>query len=121
MRFVEQAAIRPHHCAVFPHIGSNHREGFFDTGSELPGFDNHVYVSVAAVREMARLPQVDMVAGEELRDALDELAQLRRRLAQLEDEVADLNRDFEAIDVLASRGFQARKKPGRPVKTKEIA
>lgn len=45
---------------------------------------------------------------------------LRRDKARLEDENGDLNRDFEAIDLLASKGFQARKKQGRPQKGRQL-
>lgn len=39
---------------------------------------------------------------------------LRARIVELEDELRELNRQFDAIDILASKGFQARKRPGRP-------
>lgn len=116
MRFVERAEIRPSRCAVFPHLPGNHPDGFFDTGSELMSspFDNHVYVSVVAAREMAR--KLGWTSPEDAVDLRRELETLERECERLREENAELNREFEAIDVLASRGFVARKKPGRKPK-----
>jgi hypothetical protein len=30
MRVVPSALVRPHHCAVFPQLGANHADGYFD-------------------------------------------------------------------------------------------
>ena len=43
----------------------------------------------------------------------DHIENLERENARLQGEVDDLNQDFQAIDMLASKGFVARKKPGR--------
>jgi hypothetical protein len=117
VRIVPQALTRPHHCAMFPTLGARHRKGYFDTNSELPGFDNHAYVSVEFVEQAAL--HLGWVSPEEAEALRDHVEQLERRCAQLQDEVDDLNRDFEAIDVLASKGFTARKKPGRRPAAKE--
>lgn len=47
---------------------------------------------------------------------VDPVSELEKdcRIAELEAEVEELSRSFDAIDMLASRGYQARKKPGRP-------
>lgn len=121
MRFVEQAAIRPSRCAVFPHIPGNHRDGFIDSGSELlsSAHDNHVYVSVVAVREMARM--IGWLDPDAKRDLENRVAVLERENHRLEDEVIQLNREFEAIDLLESAGYTARKKPGRPAKAPKEA
>jgi hypothetical protein len=117
VRIVPEAVIRPNHCAMFPHLGSKHRKGFFDVGSELPGFDNHGYVSVEFVESAARhLKWAEPDAVQELRDRIETL---ERDNSRLQDEVDDLNRDFEAIDQLASKGFTARKKPGRKPASRE--
>lgn len=114
MRWVATAAIRPHRCAVIPYIGAGHERGYFDAGSELDGFDNHVYISVVAAEQMAGM--LGWASPHERAALIQEVEDLRRDRARLEDENSDLNRDFEAIDLLASKGFQARKKQGRPRK-----
>jgi hypothetical protein len=51
MRWVAQAASRPHRCAAIPFIGnSNAKEGFIDTGQILHGWDPYVYLSVERSR-----------------------------------------------------------------------
>lgn len=114
MRWVERAVTKPSRCAVIPFIGQGHEDGYIDTGSELDGFDNHVYVSVVAVREMARL--INWVAPEEIEVRDTHITELEARVAELEAEVASLDGVFEAIDVLESRGYTSRKKAGRPKK-----
>jgi hypothetical protein len=117
VRIVPQAVIRPHHCAMFPTLGSAHRKGYFDMGSELPGFDNHGYVSVEFVEQAAQ--HLNWTSPEDVAEMRDHIETLERECARLQDEVDDLNRDFEAIDVLASKGFTARKKPGRKPANRE--
>lgn len=113
MRFVERAVIRPSRCAVFPHIPGDHKDGFFDTGSELlsSAFDNHVYVSVVAAEAMAQ--KLGWSSPEDVKELRHQFEQLERENQRLREENEELNREFEAIDVLASAGFTARKKPGR--------
>lgn len=114
MRLVERASIRPQRCAALPQIGPNHPRGYVDTGSELfGGLDNHVYVSVVAVEEMARLigwhPRRDVKTLEAQRDqALD-------RVRELEEALASAERNLDAADLLADQ-FTLRRKPGRPRK-----
>jgi hypothetical protein len=111
VRIVPQAVIRPHHCAMFHTLGAAHAKGYFDVGSELPGFDNHGYVSVEFVEQAAS--HLKWSSPEDVSELRDHIETLERECARLQDEVDDLNRDFEAIDVLASKGYTARKKPGR--------
>jgi hypothetical protein len=119
VRFVESAPIFPSRCAVLPQIGGNHPRGYIDTQGEFvsSGKDQHVYVSVVAVEEMARK------LGWHSPETVDELERTlegyKHRVAQLEAEVEDLNKDFDAIEQLQSRGYTARKKPGRKPTTKE--
>jgi len=118
VRFVERAEIRPSRCAVLPQIPGNHPRGFLDTGSEmLGGLDNHVYVSVVAAEEMAR--KLGWQSPEDAQELRDELEAVARERDRLQDEVDDLNRDFEAIDVLQSKGFTTRRKPGRKPAARE--
>lgn len=90
MRLVERPVTRPQHCAAIPHRGQTAvGERWIDTGSELPGFDNHVYLSETAVLEAARVlghpsqKQLDAAVAErdealgELEKALVELATLK--------------------------------------------
>jgi hypothetical protein len=117
VRWVEVAAIRPHRCAVIPFISGHDELGYIDTGSEMDGFDNHVYVSVKAVKEMARL--IGLPSRAEYHEAATELAAVQAELEKITTERDDLEARFEAIDILASRGFVERKKTGRP--KKEVA
>jgi hypothetical protein len=112
MRFVQRAVTKPMHCAVLPFIGQTHERGFIDTGSELPGFDNHVYISVVAAEEMARM--VGFIPGKERTRVQAELDQALARVTELERDLSEAERHLEAVDLLESRGFTARKKPGRP-------
>lgn len=112
MRLVKTADIKPHRCAVLPQIGEQHPDGYIDTGSELPSFDNHVYISVVAVREMAR-----MVGLPDERVAID-LASAQEQIELLEAEVERLNKVIDSTAVLKnSRLYVAERKPGRPPKT----
>lgn len=117
MRLVEHAACRPHHCAILPYVGnSNVRRFFVDTGTELQGFDNHIYLSDVGVEAAAQLIGYP---------SLSEIGQLKRQLDEAleraetaEAERDELQKKFAAIDVLASADFRARNKPGRPKQTK---
>jgi RIO-like serine/threonine protein kinase len=113
LRFVESAPIYPSRCAVLPQIGANHPKGYIDTQSEIvsSGKDSHVYVSVVAVEEMAR--KLKWHSPETVDELERTLESYKHRVAQLEDEVDGLNKDFDAIEQLQSRGYQARRKPGR--------
>lgn len=114
MRFVERAPVRPHHCAVIPHLGANHKDGYIDSGNEMSCIDPHIYVSVVAVREMARL--IGDPSREEFEAATARVAQLEEELAAAKDALDSAERFIEAIDAIESRDFRARKKPGRPRK-----
>ena len=101
MRFVSSAVIRPHRCAVIPFIGGTHPKGFIDTGSELGvgNFREHVYVSVVAVEEMARM--IGWCSPGERRglqttrdDALDQLERIRAE----RDELAGFKAGIEALE-----------------------
>ena len=119
MRFVERADIRPMRCAVCPSIGQSHLEGFIDTGAEMlpAAVEQRVYVSVAAVRELNRvLGWPTPTAHEALQAERDELA---KRLEDAETDLKETQQFMDAIDVIESRDFRARRKPGRPKKQPE--
>ena len=119
MRFVERAEIKPSRCAAIPFIGNDHPEGFIDTGSELAGFDNHVYVSVVAVKQMNKI--IGGLSREEAAALHAEIEGLKREVERLEADNKGLNDELGAIDFLGSREWQARKKAGRPRKAQPEA
>lgn len=114
MRLVETAVIRPNRCAVIPFIASNDEEGFIDTGSEMNGYDQHIYVSVKAVKEMARL--IGWQSPGDFNRMVTEANKNARRVEELAAERDALQQKFDAIDVLTSADFRARNKAGRPRK-----
>jgi hypothetical protein len=101
VRWVQTATITPHRCAAVPFISHNAQKGFIDTGSELDGRDQHVYISVEAVEQMAQIidwsPPAAVVA-------LQELCGLQvQRIAQLEEQLAEANQVADAFDVVKRR------------------
>jgi hypothetical protein len=115
MRLVDRPYARPMRCAAIPYIGQSSGERvWFDTGSEMMGPDDHVYLSGTAVTECAKM--IGWVPPGEIRQARTELAGVQAELVEARRQLADLQRQFDAIDVLASRGFVERKRPGRPPK-----
>lgn len=112
MRFVERAVTRPSRCAVLPYIGQGHEKGYIDTGSELPGFDNHVYVSVVAVEEMARL--IGWTSPQQREELDAQVEDLERDLKVAQDQLAEMDAELSAIDVLKNRGYTPAKSAGRP-------
>lgn len=113
MRLVPTADIKPGRCAVLPQVGGQHPEGYIDTGSEMLGggdgrFDQHVYVSVVAARELAGV--IGWIDPSTLEVLVAEQAQ---RIAALDAELTEANRQLDAIDALESAGYRSRKKPGR--------
>lgn len=106
MRWVQTATITPHRCAAVPFVGHNSTKGFIDTGSEISGFDQHVYVSVEAVEQMAQIidwsPPAAVVA-------LQELCGLQvQRIEQLEEQLAEANQVADAFDVVKRRKQRQR-------------
>lgn len=102
-------------CAALPYIGQAKRgERWVDTGANMMGPDDHVYLSRTAVLEAAKL--FGWVPPGEVKAAKLEVARLEIERDAALQEAVSLRKSFEAIDVLASQGYQARKKPGRPLK-----
>lgn len=116
MRFVEKAVTFPMRCAVIPYIGQNHEKGFIDTGVEIPASakDSHVYVSVAAVEQMARM--VGFVHPAFLEAEVDRLL---RELKVVQDQLAEADKELAAIDVLKNRGYVPARSAGRPRKVND--
>jgi hypothetical protein len=102
-------------CAAIPYIGQAYGERiWFDTGSEMMGPDDHVYLSGTAVKECARM--IGWAPPGEVRQLQAELAGVRAELAQALDDLAEQRRRWDALDVIESADFRARKKAGRPPK-----
>lgn len=102
-------------CAAIPYIGQAYGERiWFDTGSEMQGPDDHVYLSGTAVAECAKM--IGWVPPGEIRQARAELAGVQAALEQERRNALELQRRLDAIDVIESEGFRARKKAGRPPK-----
>ena len=117
MRRVARPEHGPHVCSFL--LKGEDPEGFFLTGTEIRWHSDPVaYCSVSFARMMAR--ELGYVHPDEHLMVVGEVEQANHRIAQLEDEVAGLNRDLEAIDLLESRGYRARKKPGRPKAAQEV-
>lgn len=110
MRFVEKATIRPQHCAVFPSLGASHRRGYFDTGVDLPGFDNRVYVSVEAVEQMAQ--KLGWYPPGQQRAYDEKLAEAEREIAELREELSKADEKLNAVHVLKQAGFVSERKRG---------
>jgi hypothetical protein len=115
MRWVAHAALTPHRCAAIPFIGnSNAKKGFIDTGSDLAGWDPHVYVSVEAVEEMARMvgwQPSHVQAGHKER-----AAEMQTKLDAANAEIERLEEQLAAVKVLKNGGFAQANPPGRPRK-----
>ena len=105
------------HCAALPWVGQTHQVRWIDTGSELPGFDNHVYLSEPAVIEACRV--FGMPSPEEYRQAREYISELEQRVAEQTAALESADRRLRSIEILESEGFRARRRPGRPPKQEE--
>lgn len=107
MRLCDRPVIKPMHCAAIPFLGQTAENvAWIDTGSEMPGFDNHVYLSDVAIRQcMSLLKYPSVQEFEEERrlriEAEDALVALAAKLEQAE-------RELGAVDALESAGFVKR-------------
>ena len=89
MRLVERPVFKPHHCAALPQRGQTAAgERWVDTGNELSGFDNHVYLSETAVREAGKL--LGHIMPEVHEQVANERAQLQTKLDEAEARIAYL-------------------------------
>lgn len=109
MREVDRPYCRPMHCAALPFVGqTTQNTRWIDTGSELDGFDNHVYLSETAIRqcwEVLGLPspqQYELAVAQ----AEEAITLLEERTAELE----EARRELQAIDALESAGYTRRAK-----------
>lgn len=121
MRWVQQATLPPHRCAVIPFKGNASTvKGFIDTGMDLPGWDPHVYVSVEAVEAMAKA--VGWVPRSDLTAVVVQVKERDARIAELEERVREAEKFRESAEyTLGQFGAKVQRKPGRPPKTKAAA
>lgn len=91
-RVVDRPTIKPAHCAALVHRGPTAvGERWVDTGAEMPGFDNHVYLSETAVNLAAK------ALGHPTQAELDEI-KLHALMAESERDTAELRiKELEAM------------------------
>lgn len=115
MRFIEQLPPGARPCALIPGRQKDPK-GFVDTGNELVGFDPHIYLSYEGVKQAALI--FGFVEGEVYaslhEDLTERIHELETRLQETEEQLAQADGYLDAIDVLESADFRARKKAGRP-------
>lgn len=99
MRLIEHPERPPGTCCVIPGRAQD-PEGFIDTGNDMPIVEPHIYVSVAAVREMAR--EVGLPTAEEHADACAQRDELDARVAELERECNQLQTALDATEIVQS-------------------
>jgi hypothetical protein len=115
MNKVDSCVQSPLACAVFPTLGARHPKGYYRTDNVLPGPGIHehtVYVSVEAVEVLAR--KEGWISPEEHANQRAHIEGLARELEQYKGDLAEAQRHLDAIDVIESADFRARKKTGRP-------
>jgi hypothetical protein len=95
-----------------PQVGQTTPTRWIDTGSEMNGFDNHVYLSEIAIREAAAM--FGMVPGVQVKDRDVLIEKLRVKCDEIQAELELALDQLHAIDVIESADFRARKKTGRP-------
>ncbi len=93
---------------MYPQHSGTLDQGFFDTTNRLGGVDPYVYISVPAVRDMAaQLGYLTPVEKEGLERELE--AAIKER-DQLRGEIAEADKEIEAIHTLQHRSY--RRPPG---------
>lgn len=108
---IDRPALPPGRCIAS--LSDEDPQGFIDTGNTSGGLDPRVIVSVTWVKTTAKKLGLIEPDGDTDKD------QVFRENRRLREENEQLNRELEAIDVIESRGFTARKKAGRPRKKTE--
>ena len=111
LMIIDRPALPPGRCIAS--LSDEDPQGFIDTGNTSGGLEPRVIVSVNWVKTTAKKLGLIEPDGEADKD------QVFRENQRLREENEQLNRELEAIDVIESRGFTARKKAGRPRKKTE--
>jgi hypothetical protein len=102
----------PHRCAFT--LRDSDPEGFY-LGETLSGWDPKAAISASYARSLAR--ELGYVHPDKHQEYIEGLASAAAEIERLQAEVADLRAKFDAIDVIESEGFRARRKAGRPATT----
>lgn len=113
---IERPMWEPHHCCFT--LKHEDPEGFYP-GQFINGRDPRAVIAVSYVRTLAK--DLGYVHPDEHQKALDQNAELLDQIDAMQSEMTELQRKVEAIDLLQSAGYVARKKPGRPTKQPEEA
>lgn len=116
MRIVSNPEIRPAKCAVLPYVSGFREGGYVDTGSEMEPspMPSRVYVSVQAVGELGKV--VGLIPADVHAETVDALDEANRRILDLEEEVAQADRQLDAVHTLRRSGYSTGAKPGRKPK-----
>lgn len=121
MRFVPSADRVPNRCAFIPSIGSNHGQGFVTSDTLVDDFFS-TYISVVALKEIAnKIPQAGLAPREELTLAQAEIAALKAENEDLRAQMAEYDKELDAVSYLKGRGYQPVKRAGRPPAAKKAA
>lgn len=115
MHWVERPFIEPHQCAVTLR-GASQSERFIDTGQNVICRDPHIYVSQEGAESIARF--LGWTSPDERAELEEHIETLEHANTDLNLQLAESDKFINAIDVLESAQFRARKKPGRPAATK---
>lgn len=107
LRIVDGPELPPGHCIAT--LRTEDKKGFVDTLLTPAVIDPRVYLSVSYIEDVARGLGMEYPKGQ--RD--DDVEDLKRQLAEAE-------KALEAVDVMESAGFVARKKPGRKTSAKKV-
>lgn len=108
MRLVERPHARPHRCAANPSIGQTRRDvRWIDTGSEMDGFDNHIYLSEPAVRDAAKL--LGFPTPSEFASLLEQRDALAYELSIARADLKDATDTLRAISTVQAAGLAVTK------------
>jgi hypothetical protein len=107
--FVPRPLFEPHHCSFT--LRSEDPDGFFQ-GRNLTGPADVALISVSRVRTYAE--SLGFVHPDDHEMVVVQLAASVLDVMELKADVERLQGQLDAIDVLTSAGFTARKKVGRP-------
>lgn len=104
MRLVPRPVFKPQRCAAVPYIGQTAaEERWVDTGSEMDGFDNHIYLSESAVKAAG-----DVLGIPSIKDH----AEVLRLLELAEQEIAVLNKRVAELEPLEAAFMRVRTSKG---------
>lgn len=120
MRWVQQAALSPHRCAVLPYVGnSSTTKGFLDTGVDVDGI-YRIYLSGEFFEHI--IPQMGYVPEGKLAGMQAKLDQKDAEIAEIKAERDELQGQLDAVDRLVKHDTWVKsRKPGRPPKKREPA